>query len=262
MAIYTYDEAERIIEVFDDILCQYNIFVPSPEDTDEFNNKVVGFHGSIYKDLLNKVEENLVDVLKRHKTDTDVIINQFSETNEIENNEMSDLIEQLKMLFEQHDDYNIFVSTNKSYKYTVYTNEQGNEITAFSIEYFKNNKNKNSNNTDTKLMERIILRYFNCYSGICKLCLNSFQSILDFIISNNVIYSASIQKGIEGVEDILYIPVSKNKYMELIFNNDDLLTEINISNTPIDELYRYNKKYLLESNICAEFILGSLIYHE
>lgn len=258
MAIYTYDEAERIIEVFDDILCQYNIFVPSPEDTDEFNNKVVGFHGSIYKDLLNKVEENLVDVLKRHKTDTDVIINQFSETNEIVDDDMSNLIKLLKQQFKHNDEDDIFVSTNESHRYTVYT--ENNKITAFSIEYFKNN-NKVSN-TDTSLMKKIVQKYFNCYHGTCIRLFDTFQSTISLIVDNDVIYDAAIQRGIKDIDmDIIYMPVGLNKYIELIYN-DNMLTEINVTNTPMKDIYTCGKNYSLDSNTCVAAILAEIISHE
>lgn len=76
--IYTRDISEQIIDLFDSILCQHNILVPSPDDTDEFKNRVVGFHGKTYIDLLDDVEANLINLLKKYETDKCVILNQFS----------------------------------------------------------------------------------------------------------------------------------------------------------------------------------------
>lgn len=55
-AIYTRDEAARIIEMFEDILVANGISVPSPEDNDRDPDDKLGLYGSVYSDLLDKVE--------------------------------------------------------------------------------------------------------------------------------------------------------------------------------------------------------------
>lgn len=256
MAIYTHDEALRIMELFEDVLAQHNVHVPSPEDDDRDEEDMIGMYGSTYGDLLDDVEENIVELLRRHETDKDVILNQFSETNKIGDDDMSNLIKLLKQQFKHNDENDIFVSTNESHRYTVYT--ENNKITAFSIEYFKNN-NKVSN-TDTSLMKKIVQKYFNCYHGTFIGLFDTFQSTLSLIVDNNVIYDAAIQRGIKDI-DIIYMPVGLNKYIELIYN-DNMLTEINVTNTPMKDIYTCGKNYSLDSNTCVAAILAEIISHE
>lgn len=78
--IYTHDEAMLIVEMFEDILCEHGIKVPSPEDDEREPDNDVGLYGSTYSDLLDGVEEMLVDLLARHKPDTEIIEGEFSGT--------------------------------------------------------------------------------------------------------------------------------------------------------------------------------------
>lgn len=78
MKIYTHDEAMLLVEMFDDILIQYNISVPSPEDDDRDPDNLLGLYGSTYGNLLDAVEDYLIDLLNRHTPSTQVIIDKFS----------------------------------------------------------------------------------------------------------------------------------------------------------------------------------------
>ena len=55
--IYTHDEAALIIERFENILSQYGIHVPSPEDDDRDEDDMVGLYGSTYGNLLDDTED-------------------------------------------------------------------------------------------------------------------------------------------------------------------------------------------------------------
>lgn len=76
--IYSRDEAMLIIEMFEDILIQHNIKIPSPEDDDREPDNDVGLYGSTYSDLLDNVEDKLIEILEHHTTDSEVIHNEFS----------------------------------------------------------------------------------------------------------------------------------------------------------------------------------------
>lgn len=64
--IFTHDEAASIVDLFDDILCRYEIKVPSPEDDEREPDNETGLYGSTYSDLLDEVEEILIELLERH----------------------------------------------------------------------------------------------------------------------------------------------------------------------------------------------------
>lgn len=78
MKIYTHDEAMLLVEMFDDILIQYDISVPSPEDDDRDPDNLLGLYGSTYGNLLDAVEDYLIDLLNRHTPSTQIIIDKFS----------------------------------------------------------------------------------------------------------------------------------------------------------------------------------------
>lgn len=67
--IYTYDEAARIVELFENILDTYNIKVPSPDDEFHEPGSEAKLYGSTYADLLDSVEEILIAILGVHETD-------------------------------------------------------------------------------------------------------------------------------------------------------------------------------------------------
>ena len=79
-AIYTHDEAMLILEMFDSVLSEHGICVPSPEDDDRGKDNMVGLYGSTYSDLLDRVENSLIELLERKKPETIVITYEFSGT--------------------------------------------------------------------------------------------------------------------------------------------------------------------------------------
>lgn len=80
MSIYTHDEAARIVEKFEDVLAEYGISVPSPEDDEREEENMVGLYGSTYGCLLDDVEEMLIDILDRKKSGENVVSGVFSGT--------------------------------------------------------------------------------------------------------------------------------------------------------------------------------------
>lgn len=258
MAIYTHDEALRIMELFEDVLAQHNVHVPSPEDDDRDEEDMIGMYGSTYGDLLDDVEENIVELLRRHETDKDVILNQFSETNKIGDDDMVNLIELLKKSFKhEDDDIDVFVSINERHRYTVYT--ENNKILGFNIRYFKNDENK-IYDADAWVMKEIIRKYFNCYKSFDVRRFGNFQTALGVIIGNDVIHGAAIQRRLKDADmtDIIYMPVGVDKYVEFIYNHD-LLTEINVTNAPMKDIYDCDQEYSLDPSECVGGIIGEII---
>lgn len=63
--IYTRDEAARIVEMFENILFENNISIPSPEDDDRDPDDKLGLYGSVYSDLLDGVENSIISIIIR-----------------------------------------------------------------------------------------------------------------------------------------------------------------------------------------------------
>lgn len=76
--IYTHDEAARIIEMFESILSEHDVHIPSPEDEDRETDNMAGLYGSTYGDLLDEVECTLIDLLKRAGQGCNVVTYRFS----------------------------------------------------------------------------------------------------------------------------------------------------------------------------------------
>ena len=72
-AIYTHDEAAHIVEFFEDVLDEYGIKVPSPEDDERDSDNEAKLYGSVYWNLMDEVEERIINLLQAHKPDTAVV---------------------------------------------------------------------------------------------------------------------------------------------------------------------------------------------
>lgn len=80
-SMYTYDEAARIVDLFESLLDKYNIRIPSPEDDERDEDNEAKLYGSVYSELLDSVEDELIDILHRYShTDGAIIMNVFSGT--------------------------------------------------------------------------------------------------------------------------------------------------------------------------------------
>lgn len=78
--IYTHDESMLIVEMFEDILDTHNIVIPSPEDDERGSDNEAKLYGSVYSDLLDRVEASIIALLNRHKDHTEIITYEFSGT--------------------------------------------------------------------------------------------------------------------------------------------------------------------------------------
>ena len=78
--IYTHDEASRILDMFEEVLSEYNISVPSPEDDERDPDNMVGLYGSTYSDLLDNVEWRLEAILSVAQEGAEVIPDVYSGT--------------------------------------------------------------------------------------------------------------------------------------------------------------------------------------
>lgn len=78
--IYTHDEAARIIDLFESILAEHDIKIPSPEDDEREADNDAVFYGSVYSDLLDEVEYILVEISKKIRDGNSVTPYVFSGT--------------------------------------------------------------------------------------------------------------------------------------------------------------------------------------
>lgn len=78
MAIYTHDEAARIVELFENVLGRYGIKVPSPEDDQRGEDNDAKLYGSVYGELLDGVEDIIVRILDEEANGANVIPYVFS----------------------------------------------------------------------------------------------------------------------------------------------------------------------------------------
>lgn len=79
--IYTHDIACAILEDFENVLDKYNIRVPSPEDDQRDPDNYAALYGSVYSDLLDKIEYRLIDLAKTTQGgNTEIVEGQFSGT--------------------------------------------------------------------------------------------------------------------------------------------------------------------------------------
>ena len=75
--IYTRNAAADIVGFIEDILISYGIKVPSPEDDERDSEDDLGFYGTTYSDILDKVEGILINLLRHAKPGVSVITDVF-----------------------------------------------------------------------------------------------------------------------------------------------------------------------------------------
>ena len=76
--IYTLNEAEQIVELFEDVLDRAGITVPSDEDDERTENNEARLYGMVYHELLAEVENHLILMLNED-TDAEVIAGKWRE---------------------------------------------------------------------------------------------------------------------------------------------------------------------------------------
>ncbi len=72
--IKTREIAARIVDQFEDVLELADITVPSPEDGEKDPENDAALYGSVYADLLDSVEQELIDILTGFDYHKDKII--------------------------------------------------------------------------------------------------------------------------------------------------------------------------------------------
>ncbi len=78
--VYTHDEATHILEAFEDLLSDNNIIIPSPEDDDKEVVNDASLYGSVYSDLLDQVEADIIDIAERVRNGAKVVEYEYSGT--------------------------------------------------------------------------------------------------------------------------------------------------------------------------------------
>lgn len=78
--IYTHDEAMLIVEMFENVLCDHGIKIPSPDDDEREPDNEAALYGSTYYGLFDSVEAALVEMLSKHTPGTEVVEGVFSGT--------------------------------------------------------------------------------------------------------------------------------------------------------------------------------------
>lgn len=71
--IFTMPEAAAIVELFEDVLDRYGITVPSPEDDERGEDNDAKLYGTVYGDLVSRVESYLIDILNRNVPGTEIV---------------------------------------------------------------------------------------------------------------------------------------------------------------------------------------------
>lgn len=72
--IKTREIAARIVDQFEEVLELADITVPSPEDEEKDPDNGAALYGSVYADLLDSVEQELIDILTGFNCQEDKII--------------------------------------------------------------------------------------------------------------------------------------------------------------------------------------------
>ncbi len=75
--IYIWNETADILEMFDDVLVDNGIKVPSPEDDEREESNDAALYGSVYYDLYDRVKDTLLDIVKKVKAGEEVITNEW-----------------------------------------------------------------------------------------------------------------------------------------------------------------------------------------
>ena len=75
--IYTRREAAEILDMFDDLLDQYGVTIPSPEDLERGEGNTARLYGSPYFYLLDAVEDALNSIAERAKSGSNIVKNRL-----------------------------------------------------------------------------------------------------------------------------------------------------------------------------------------
>ena len=65
--VYIRNETAEILELFDDLLVEHGIKIPSPEDDEREPYNEAALYGSVYSDLFDEIEMRLIDITEQVK---------------------------------------------------------------------------------------------------------------------------------------------------------------------------------------------------
>ena len=75
--IYIRQETANILEMFDDLLFEHGIKIPSPEDDEREESNGAALYGSVYSDLFDEIEFILTELVEEAKDGTEIITDRW-----------------------------------------------------------------------------------------------------------------------------------------------------------------------------------------
>ena len=75
--IYILQETANILEMFDDLLVENGIKIPSPEDDEREESNAAALYGTVYSDLFDEIEYILTTIVEEAKAGTEIITDRW-----------------------------------------------------------------------------------------------------------------------------------------------------------------------------------------
>ena len=75
--VYIMNETADILDMFDDMLVDNGIKVPSPEDDERGENNEAALYGSVYWTLFERLENALLDIVEKVKAGEEVVTEEW-----------------------------------------------------------------------------------------------------------------------------------------------------------------------------------------
>lgn len=75
--VYIMNETADILDMFDDVLADNGIKVPSPEDDERGEDNEAALYGSVYWTLFERLESTLIDIVGKVKAGEEVVTEEW-----------------------------------------------------------------------------------------------------------------------------------------------------------------------------------------
>lgn len=75
--IYLMNETADILDMFDDVLVDNGIKVPSPEDDEREEDNEAALYGSVYWTLFERLEDAILDIVDKVKAGEEVVTEEW-----------------------------------------------------------------------------------------------------------------------------------------------------------------------------------------
>lgn len=75
--VYIMNETADILDMFDDVLADNGIKVPSPEDDERGEDNEAALYGSVYWTLFERLESTLIDIVNKVKAGEEVVTEEW-----------------------------------------------------------------------------------------------------------------------------------------------------------------------------------------